>query len=214
MSTVRLGLANGYPSRIPNSQAAIYLESGAAGLPTNAMNGDRLAYDFEDEIWVSQKPRSRTLYRSSSNNALTALNAQSSLLAPAVVPARSATPQPRKPPKDVQIKITEAMRAEVSKFTQLVAQYNGKIRDPKDKLNFGDCRSFDDLAAELGRLQNYYEKAKDTKSDFLRRLRQCTRDTADASDAVNSWLRLLPGDSKELSVLVGGISIVFDVSAA
>lgn len=210
-TTTRLGLTQGYPSKVPSHQADIFLESGVAQLPRFTPSGGNVFYNFSDSNWLQTQASPLPLHKSRSSNVLATQQAHGSDVFPGYQPPRSATPQPKRPSSQaLQIQVTQKMRDEAVKFEDIVAKYN-KGRDVKLQVKFGKCTTFDELATELNRLQQVYEKAKDSKNDVSMRLRIFARKTHEASSVVNSWLRLLPGESKELSVLVGGLSILFDV---
>lgn len=202
-----------FPPRIPDHDADVFAESGAARLLDPAGRTNGIAYNFQDQRFAVLDQYAGTLHRSASSNTLNLQNAQLPYAQTMGQGLRPSTPQPytriRKAP---QITVTDEMRFQARELETSLQKYNSGLDKGDAKLDFGQCRNIDDLNVQLEGMASRYKKADTTKNTALRHMRLWMRKSAGAAAGVNSWLGLLPGDSKELSFLVGGVKIVFGVS--
>lgn len=202
-----------YPPRIPDHDADVFAESGAARLLDPSGRPNAIAYNFQDQRFAVLDPYAGTLHRSASSSALNTQNGQVPLMQTLGYGLRPSTPQPyTRVRKASQITVTDEMRNQADELGSKVQKYNSGLDRGDIKLDFGQCRTIDDLNVQLEAMASRYKKADTTKNTALRHMRLWMRKSAFAAAGVNSWLQLLPGDSKELSFLVGGVKIVFGVS--
>lgn len=204
------GLYRVYPEKIPDYDADVFAASGAARLFQPTPSGDATIYSFPDQRFLVVNDVA-SLHRRASSDALQRRPSNVLSLTSPDPLMRVSTPQPsssmsRQLPT---ISPTDDMMKQVTIFEKDVQQYNSALDKNAARIEFQHCRNIEDLKFELERLAEYHRSAKTSSN---RHLRLWLRKSANFAPAVNSWLALLPGDCKELSVLVGGLHIVFAVS--